>query len=1137
MMIHVQAARISDARSSSIRGCGMLRPVTALLAAVALTVSGVAYASVASVAAASAGSQQQESLPAGFKVASISAEPGSIELKNRFDYRQLLITATLAGGEKIDATRMVVLTHDAPNVVDLSAAGLVRAKADGRGELRFSLAGKTVAIPVSVAGVASDYHVSFVRDVMPTMSKIGCNAGTCHGSAKGKNGFKLSLRGYDPSFDYLSLTDDLAARRFNRAMPEQSLMLLKPSASVPHVGGMLIRPGEPYYEKLKTWITQGAAFDADATRAVKIEVSPSAPIIPLPTMKQQFRVVATYADGSRRDVSGEAFVEAGNIEVLEADKHGLLTALRRGESPVLIRYEGNYAAATVTVMGDRSGFVWKNQPENNYIDELVDAKLKRVRTSASGLCTDADFIRRIYLDLTGLPPTSAEVRTFLADSRPTRVKRDELIDQLVGSASYVEQMSIKWADLLQCNDKYLGEKGARALRNWIREAVATNMPYDKFVYAVLTASGSNIENPPASYYKILREPGPLMENNTQLFLGVRFNCNNCHDHPFERWTQNQHWRLAAFFAHVARKDDPHYAGQRIGGTDVEAPKALGEIIYDGPTAVEVRNPTTQALQTPAFPYDYPGMDVGHGSLREQFARWTASAKNPYFAKSYINRLWSYLTGAGFIEPVDDIRAGNPPTNPELLERLTADFIASGFDVEAMQRLICKSATYQRSLDTNKWNNDDTINYSHSLARRLPAEVLYDAVFQVTGATRQLSGMPSGARAAEEPDPSVNSPDGFLDLFGRAPRQSSCECERFTGVMLGQALNLINGPTIADAINQPNNSLSQLVSTEKNDRQLINEIFMRVLNRPPKAAEIVASVQTLRSFNDDQTKLLAELAAYEKQLPWKQAEWEKNAALPATWVPLEIDAATSAAGSKLTKEPGDIVFASGKAPRDRYTITVNTDLREITGFRIEALADKRLPQSGPGRGVNGNFVLNELNVAAAPANQPSKPQPIALENAQADYAQPGWSVTGAIDGDPATGWAIDNQEGHNHFAMFQCAHDVGFANGTLLSFTLDQQFGVDHLIGKFRLSATTSRRPIRMEGEPAKVARLLAIPPAKRSALEKSELTKYFRSIDPELARLQLAVAQHSNDRANARLLGAQDVVWALINSPAFLFNH
>ncbi len=1092
----------------------------------------------------------EESLPAGAKLVALEAQPTTIELTNRFDYRQLVLIGTLDNGQKLDVTRMATLDKPA-DVVEFSPHGLVRAKADGRGDLRFSLAGQTVVVPVTVGGIGSDYPVSFVRDVMPTISKIGCNAGTCHGSAKGKNGFKLSLRGYDPATDYLALTDDLAARRFNRAMPEQSLMLLKPSASVPHVGGMLMKPGQPNYELLKTWITQGATLDRQATRAVKVEIWPTNPVIPLPKMKQQFRVTATYADGRQRDVTAEAFVESGNIETLEADKTGLLTALRRGESAVLVRYEGCYVATTVTIMGDRTGFVWQAPPAYNYLDDLVDAKLKQVKTLPSGLCTDAEFIRRVYLDLTGLPPTSADVRAFLADQRDSRVKRDELIDRLIGSAAYVEQMTIKWADLLQCNDKYLGAKGAWGLRNWIRQAVATNMPYDKFAFAVLTASGSNLENPPASYYKILREPGPLMENTTQLFLAVRFNCNNCHDHPFERWTQSQHWKLAAYFENVARKDDPKFSQMKIGQTDVEQGHALGEIIYDG-TSGEVRNPTTGVVQKPEFPYSYPDMPSPQGTLREQFARWTVSPKNPYFAKSYVNRLWSYLLGVGLIEPVDDIRAGNPPTNPELLDRLTAEFIASGFDVRHVQQLICKSRTYQLSLTSNKWNDDDSINYSHAMARRLPAEVLYDAVFQVTGATRHLSGLPQGARAAEEPDPSVNSPDNFLDLFGRAPRQSACECERSTGVMLGQALNLINGPTIAGAIVESNNGITQLVTSEKDDARLVDELFLRVLNRRPTDQERTESIAALRAFDDDHAKLAAKLADYEKTLPAKQAEWESGATGAVAWTPLDVQSATSAIGAKLAKEADHAIFVSGKQNKDKYTLTVATDLVGITAIRLEALTDPRLPHGGPGRSPsNGNQVLNELRVTAAPKGAPAKsqlgepqrasgglPQLVVLEHAQADYSQPGWDVSGAIDGDPATGWALDQQEGRDHVAIFECHDAVGFPGGTLLTFTLEQNFqdGL-HELGKFRLSATTAKHPVSLKSLPANIATVLAVPAAKRTPAQQTELANYYRSLDPELARLTAAVAQHANDRVNARLLGAQDLVWALINSPAFLFNH
>ncbi len=324
-----------------------------------------------------------EVLPPGSQVAALESQPPAIELHERFDYRQVLITATLTSGEHVDVTRMAKLDK-AADCVDVSPTGLVRPKADGKAELKFSLAGQSV-VDAGERRRASRRPIITLqlhcRHVMPTISKLGCNAGTCHGSAQGKNGFKLSLRGYDPVFDHLSLTDDLSARRFNRVMPEQSLMLLKPTASVPHVGGMVTKPGEPSYELLKSWITQGAQFDRDAGRVTKIEVQPAAPIIPLPKMKQQFRVLATYGDGRVRDVSAEAFVESGNIELLEADKHGLITALRRGEAPVLVRYEGNYAAATITVMGDRSGFVWQSPSENNYIDHLVYEKLQRVKTA------------------------------------------------------------------------------------------------------------------------------------------------------------------------------------------------------------------------------------------------------------------------------------------------------------------------------------------------------------------------------------------------------------------------------------------------------------------------------------------------------------------------------------------------------------------------------------------------------------------------------------------------------------------------------------------------------------------------------------------------------------------------------------
>ncbi len=1087
-----------------------------------------------------------EALPAGTKLIKLEAHPAAIELRHRFDYRQLLLTGVTAAGDRIDVTRMAKLAAPATDkpsaIVSVNDNRLVRVAADGNGELKFTIGEQSVVVPVKVSGVVAEHAASFVREVNPMLSKLGCNAGTCHGGAQGKNGFKLSLRGYDPLFDHRSLTDDLAGRRFNRAAPEQSLMLLKPSGAVPHVGGVLTKTGEPGYELLKLWIAQGSKFDPDSSRVKKVEVLPSNPVIPLPGMKQQMTVMATFSDGTVRDVTAEAFVESGNIEVTEVTKQGVVTALRRGESAVLVRYEGAYAATTITVMGDRTGFAWADQTEHNYIDKLVYDKLKKVKTLPSELSSDVDFLRRVYIDLTGLPPTVDQVRGFLADTRDTKLKRDELIDKLVGSAEYVEHWTNRWADLLQVNNKFLGEQGSWAFRNWIRQAVAVNKPYDQFVHDVLTASGSNLENPPASYYKILRAPDAVMENTTQLFLGVRFNCNKCHDHPFERWTQDQHWQLAAYFAKVGRKEDPQFADKKIGGSAVENPVSLVEIIYDGNSG-DVKHPTTNAVQNPSFPYQHDLAKTDRGP-REQFADWTTSPENEYFAKSYVNRLWSYLLGVGFIEPIDDIRAGNPATNAELLDRLTREFIDRKFDTQHMLRLICKSRVYQHSIVPNRWNEDDGINYSHAIARRLPAEVLFDAVHQATGSVRRLPGMPAGSRAAQQRDSGVNNADGFLDLFGRPARESACECERVGGVMLGQTLNLINGPTVAQAISDGGNEIGKLVAKEQDDNKVVQELFLRVLSRPATDQELRRGVAALNAEDDGLQKAKQALATHESQLPSKQAAWEKEIAA-FSWVPVEAVTMKSTAGAEFAKESDHSILVSGKLSKDVYTITANSELPNITGIRLEVLADARLPGGGPGRAENGNLVVNELRLSAGPKSSNAKEttlEPVQLQNALADFSQNGYVVAGAIDGDVNTGWALQPNNatvvGKSRVATFETKTDIKFEGGATLSFTLDQQYqDGKHNIGKFRLSVTNGRRPLMLTGPPEQVAAIVAVPLVKRTPEQRAELEKYYRSIDGELTRLQNGLSEASKLDVDKRLAGAQDLVWALINSPAFLFNR
>ncbi len=1046
-------------------------------------------------------------------------------------------------------------------IADISRSGLVRPRADGKATLVLRLAGQAVEVPVTVLGVNSSPKVDFVHDVAPVLSRLGCNAGTCHGSAQGKAGFKLSLRGYDPIFDTRALTDDHAARRVNLASPDDSLMLLKPTGAAPHVGGVLMQPGEPYYEMLRSWIADGARLDLTGPKVAKIEVAPVNPVVQRIGARQQLRVLATYTSGEVRDVTREAFLESANTEVATAGKSGVMTALRRGEAPVLARFEGNYASTTLTVMGDRTGFAWSEPPAYSKVDRLVAGKWKRMKILPSGTCTDAEFVRRLHLDLTGLPPTAEQVRKFLADGRDSRVKRDELVDRLIGNTDFVEYWTNKWADLLQVNRKFLEVEGSVAFRNWIRAQVAANLPYDKFVRTILTASGSNRENPAAAYFKILREPTATMENTTQLFLAVRFNCNKCHDHPFERWTQDQYYQTAAYFAQVDLKPDPESKGRMIGGTEVEAAKPLFELVSDTSKA-EVVHDRTKKVTAPKFPYQNAYHHPAAGATRRvELAEWLTSKDNPYFARSYVNRLWGYMLGAGIIEPLDDIRAGNPASNPELLDYLTEEFVKSGFDARHMMRLICKSRTYQLSVETNKWNADDKVNYSHALARRLPAEVLLDAVYRVTGSVSKIPGVPAGTRASALPDSGVELPSGFLTTFGRPARESACECERSSGMQLGPVMALVSGPTLADALADPASELTRLVGAQGDDTRLIDELFVRILNRPPTKAEVETCRKGMQAVDDDHRRLAEELgrreaefaikrpdlerkrsaaiataqtalAAHEKELAprlaeqerkkaettakleadlknyeatgltKKLADWEKAhaSAIVNRWAVLDPKTTSSTNRSVLTKEPDGSIIVSGRNKNGVVTLVVETELTGITGLRLEVLPDGRLPNKGPGRATDGNFVLNELEVTAAPKADPKQAKPVKLEKAIADFSQEGFPVANAIDGnanEAGNGWAVSPATGIVHWATFEAAQPVGGPGGTVLTINLHHKYLDVWTLGRFRLSATRSAKPVG-PSLPEDFRAILAVAPEVRTEAQKNTLLAYFRVMDAEL---------------------------------------
>ena len=1166
-------------------------------------------------------------------ISKITVSPETVSLNGPADYIQFVVNANLKDGSTQDITSSAKYTAKG-DIVILQQDGLVQASANGNGWIDIAYNGHQQRIKTSVKKVSEPFVPDFRKDINPVLTKMGCNAGTCHGSQAGKNGFKLSLRGYDPLYDIRAFTDDMGSRRTNLAMPDASLMLLKPTAQVAHEGGMLFGRDGKYYSLIREWIRNGAKLNLDSPKVTSLELLPSNPVLKNAKNSQQMRVVASFADGTQRDVTREAFIEIGDQEIGTVGG-STVTALRRGEAPILARYEGAYTATTMTVMGNRDGFVWKEPETWSKVDKLVAQKWERMKIKPSGLCTDAEFIRRVYLDLTGLPPTADQVREFIEDQTETQKKRNAVIDKLIGNDEFVEHWSNKWSDLLQVNRKYLGVPGASSFRNWIRDQVKSNRPYNEFAFEILTASGSNRENPPAAYYKIHRSPEDVMENTTHLFLATRFNCNKCHDHPFERWTQDQYYQTAAFFAQVQRKVDPESKGKKIGGTAVEGAKPLFEIVADMNKG-EINHERTGQPVSPEFPYVVDFEDPGSESRRAQLAAWITSPDNPYFATSYVNRLWGYMTGVGLVEPLDDIRAGNPPTNPALLDYLRDEFVKSNFDTQHVLRLICKSRTYQLSVKSNAYNEDDSLNYSHAKARRLPAEVLFDSVHFVTGSDLKIPGVKPGTRAAALPDSGVKLPSGFLSTLGRPARESACECERANDLQLGSVLAMVSGPDVSNAINDKQSQIAKLVAKEKSDRAVVDQLYLRVLNRHATSKEIELALKSFATLKTDHENLITQrnerkklveverpqlekqrlasvktieqqiAAAIKKHDPTlleketKRAEqiasakkvlaeykkdansfddWKNRQLKEVQWHPLQI----SGFQSKTHKD--DFQITSDRAillkpvkGQTVYTVYGATDFAGVTGVRLEMLPHDSLPSKGPGIAPNGNLVLTEFQMEIANPKRPEQWEPVPFQTAVANYAQDQYPVVNSINGktNDRGGWALNTRNGRVSWATYQLKLPVGFANGTLVRFKLHQQFDENHQIGSFRISLTHHTDVIGL-GLPEIHLAELAKPESKWDKELAKEFKDSFAKDDPKLTELKQVVAKaetplmihdeikklreklarfqmplppdaklaqldadvktSESQLANERLTAAQDLAWALINSPSFLFNR
>jgi hypothetical protein len=676
--------------------------------------------------------------------------------------------------------------------------------------------------------------VSYRNDVVPVLSKAGCSAGTCHGNKYGKGGFKVSLRSQDPDLDWISLTRDAAARRVNTMEPEQSLILLKPMTQVPHEGGLRFKKGSEEFRILRDWIAQGCRDDFEtATKLHRIEVTPAQQVLTEPKRDIQLHAKAFYGDGTVRDITSLGVYEPANT-LVKVSHDGLVQSDGHGETTVLVRFLGEQTPVRLAFIPSRPGFKWSTPRENNYIDKQVFAKLRSLRTNPSELCSDTVFVRRAYLDLLGILPTTDEAQAFMTDTR--KDKRTRLIDRLLTRNEFAEFWALKWADLFRNEEKTIDRKGVQAFHGWIAQALRENKPIDQFVREIIAARGSTYLNPPANYYRALRDPITRAEATAQVFLGVRLQCAQCHNHPFDRWSQDDYYDWASVFARVKYKV---LENKRRDGLDSH--EFIGEQIVYLANEGSVTNARNGKLASSRFLGVSKKLAKEEDPLRA-LSEWVTT--NPLFAKSQVNRVWYHLMGRGLVDPIDDFRPTNPASHPELLDQLAKDFAAQKYNLRWLIRLVMNSRAYQLSSEPNDTNAADELNYSHVLPRRLTAEQLLDAQHGALAVPAKFTGYPSGMRAGQLPGVEAvrlrekrrSSSDTFLTLFGKPMRLLSCECERSSETTMSQAFNLVSGPEINELLSAPDNRIQQMITEGRSNAEIITELYWAALSRPPSQSE-------------------------------------------------------------------------------------------------------------------------------------------------------------------------------------------------------------------------------------------------------------------------------------------------------------
>jgi hypothetical protein len=683
--------------------------------------------------------------------------------------------------------------------------------------------------------VIAEQPLSFVGDILPRLSKAGCAAGNCHAKPEGQANFKLSIFAYDPQQDYDEIVKDGRGRRLFPAAPEESLLLKKATGAMPHEGGPRFDKNSETYRMIIAWIQQGMPFQREGEpRLAEVSVEPRSEVF-AKGAKRQLKLTAAFSDGSTRDVTALAHFQSNDKEMANVDEHGLVTAGGvSGEGVIVASYMGLVDVARITVPVEKRlpDAVYERLPVKNNIDRLVYARLRKLGIAPSDGCTDAEFLRRASLDAIGVLPTADQTRRFLADRDPG--KREKWIDHLLEQPAYADHWAIRWGDLIRPNPSRVGVKPVYLLDGWLRSAFRQNMPYDRMVRELLTAQGSTHESGPVAVFRDKREPADAGAFVSQIFLGVRMDCARCHHHPNEKWGQDDYFQLAAFFGQMKRK------GQGISAPISGEP----EFWWYAPGGKGVEHPVTEAVMTPKPP-DGPEMPYVDGTdPRVQLVNWMCDSQNPFFAKAIVNRIWSEYLGRGIVEPVDDFRASNPPTNEELIGWLAGDFVAHGYDLKHLMRTIMRSHVYQLSSLPNEHNLADNKNFSRAYRRRLSAEVLLDAVGDVTGVRDSFEGMSKGSRAVQTWNHKLDS--DFLDAFGRPNASQECPCERDRKPSVVQALHLMNSNDLQEKLGSEKGMVAKLAKSELPEPQLVTELYLALYTRFPEAEELQAALRFFSS---------------------------------------------------------------------------------------------------------------------------------------------------------------------------------------------------------------------------------------------------------------------------------------------------